>query len=321
MRLLLPLLLIFAFLGLAEAKPPGLQSPAGCGPEPKRVSRLEITEPGVYENYLVDGAGESGNIVKITANDVTLRHCEIRNARGNGVGVFGSNVVIESCRIHHLLNGTFKDQQDAHGVTGRWGNVTIRNCEICYISGDCVQFDPDRSSKGTVVIEDCDLWTGPLPEASLGFAQGERPGENAMDTKTKPDGERCRLVIRNCYLHGWKQPAQITTIAALNLKEHLDAEITNCVFADNEVAFRVRGPGSRGGAWVTIRDCAIYDTVVGVRAEDQIEKLVVEGLAVGDGVGAKIKFVNGPATPGYRLSGEPVAPALEVLLRDGFPAP
>jgi hypothetical protein len=321
MRLHLPLLLIFAFLGLAEAKPPGLQGAAGCGPEPKRVSRLEITEPGVYENYLVDGEGKSGNIVKITANDVTLRHCEIRNARGNGVGIFGNNVLIESCRIHHLLNGTFKDQQDAHGVTGRWGNVTIRNCEICYISGDCVQFDPDRSSQGTVVIEDCDLWTGPLPEPSLGFGQGERPGENAMDTKTKPDGERCRLVMRNCYLHGWRQPAQITTIAALNLKEHLDAEITNCVFADNEVAFRVRGPGSRGGAWVTIRDCAMYDTVVGVRSEDQIEKLVVEGLAFGSGVGTKIKFVNGQATPGYHLTGEPVAPALEVLLRDGFPAP
>jgi len=171
------------------------------------------------------------------------------------------------------------------------------------------------------LIEDCHLWTGPLPEASLGFAKGERPGENAMDTKTLPDGERCRLIIRNCYLHGWNQPAQITTVAALNLKENLDAEITNCVFADNEVAFRVRGPGSRGGAWVNINDCAIYDSTVGVRAEDGIEKLTIKDLAFGPGVGRRIGFFNGKATPGYTNTGEKEAPALKTLLRDGFPSP
>gem|GEM_PF-4316864 len=80
----------------------------------------------------------------MTADNVTIRNCEIRNATGNGIGVFGKNTVIENCRIHHLLNSTYADQSDAHGVTGRWSNVTIRNSEIYYVSGDCVQFDPDR---------------------------------------------------------------------------------------------------------------------------------------------------------------------------------
>ena len=53
----------------------------------------------------------------------------------------------------------------------------------------------------------------------------------------------------------------------------MDAEVKECVLYDNEVAFRVRGPGKRGGAHVTITDCAIYNTQVGVRAEDKIERL------------------------------------------------
>src|SRR5262249_23991882 len=180
-------------------KPVGLLGPVGCLQKPKMVERLQITRPGVYENYLVDSNWKGGNRVKITADNVTLRHCEIRNATGNGVGVFGTNVVIENCKIHHLLASTFKEQHDAHGVTGRWGNVTIRNCEIHHVSGDCVQFDPDRKSTGKLVIEDCTLWTGPLPADAGGFKKGERPGENAVDTKTKPKGERCRLIVRNCY--------------------------------------------------------------------------------------------------------------------------
>ena len=102
-------------------KPVGPQGVVGCLANPKTVNRLEITKPGVYENYRVDAQGKGGNIVKITADNVTLRNCEIFNGSGNGVGVFGTNVVIENCRIHHLLKGTFQAQDDAHGITGRWG--------------------------------------------------------------------------------------------------------------------------------------------------------------------------------------------------------
>lgn len=319
--ILLGLFLATAITTAGTPKPVGTREPVGVLADPKQVSRLLITEPGVYENYLVDARGAGGNIVKVTADDVIIRNCEIKNATGNAIGVFGTRVVIENCRIHHLLGGTYAAQEDAHGITGRWGDVTIRNCDISYVSGDCVQFDPDRASQGRVVIEDCNLWTGPLPSDALGFKAGERPGENAFDAKTKPDGPRCQLIVRNCHLHGWNQPSQITTIAALNLKENVDAEIIDCVFSDNEVAFRVRGPGSRGGARVIIRNCAVYDTRLAVRAEDKIEQLRITGLMLGDGVGERVHFHGGRRETGFEDDGGGAAPQREALLKNGFPVP
>lgn len=304
----------------ATPKPVGTQGHVGCLENPKRVERLEIIEPGVYENYLVDSNGAGGNRVKISADHVTLRNCEIRNASGNGIGVFGKHIVIENCRIHHLLAGSFKEQKDAHGITGRWGNLVIRNCDISYVSGDCIQFDPDRKQSGSVLIEDCNLWTGPLPNAAGGFARGERPGENAVDTKTPPDGERCKLVMRNCRLYGWNQPAAIENAAALNLKENVDAEIIQCVASDNEIAFRVRGPGGRGGAHVKLVDCAVYDSSTAVRIEDAIEQLEISRLMIGNGVREKVRFAGrkpGAASSPTESAFLP-APTLQELLQRGI---
>jgi hypothetical protein len=117
----------------------------------------------------------------VTANNVTIRHCEVRNATGNAIGVFGTQVVIENCRIHHLLNGSFKQQTDAHGVTGRRGDVTIRNCDISYVSGDCVRFDSDRKSQGGVVIEDCNLSGRP---ATMSRARDLETGAKATSSST-----------------------------------------------------------------------------------------------------------------------------------------
>jgi hypothetical protein len=303
---------------VAAPRPVGVQGAVGCKDNPKKVERLEITKPGVYENYLVDSNWAGGNRVKITADNVTLRHCEVRNATGNGVGVFAANVTIEHCKIHHLLHSTFKEQHDAHGITGRWGNVTIRNCEISYVSGDCIQFDPDRKGAGRVLVEDCTLWTGPLPADAAGFKKGERPGENAFDSKTPAKGPRCEVTIRNCYLHGWNQPGQVNNLAALNIKENVHARVERCVLRDNEVSFRLRGPGSRGGALVEVRDCAVYDSKVGVRMEDGLRDLKIERLGFGPGVGRKYQQVKGPF-PGYENKGEHEAPPLEDLLRKGFP--
>lgn len=302
------------FISLHAAELAGAPGPVGTQAGAKLVRRLEITKPGVYENFRVDAQGQGGNIVKITADDVTLRNCEIFNGMGNGVGVFGTRVVIENCRIHHLLNGTFEEQNDAHGITGRWGDVTIRNCDISHISGDCIQFDPDRRSRGSLTIEQCHLWAGPLAEDAPGFKAGQSPGENAFDSKTTPDGERCKLIVRRCYMHGWKQPSQITTRAALNLKEHIDAVISHCVFDDNEVAIRARGPGGRGDARVTVEDCAIYRTQVGVRAEDKIENLKILRMAYGPEVKSREERHGGKDLPGYEKTGEHEAPSMESLI-------
>ena len=299
-------------------KPVGVQGKIGCRANPTRVKRLLITKPGLYENYLVDSQWEGGNRVKVTADNVTIRNCEIRNATGNGIGVFGKNTVIENCRIHHLLNSTYADQSDAHGVTGRWSNVTIRNSEIYYVSGDCVQFDPDRQSHGNVLIEDCTFWTGPLPHDAAGFKRGERPGENAFDSKTPATGPRNKIVIRNCLMYGWKQPAQINLMAALNLKENIHATVENCLFQDNQVCLRLRGPGSRGGALVEVKSCAIYNSAVGVRMEDGLRDLKIDLLGFGNGVTREFHRVGRSPFPGFENKRPFRAPAYDQLRKQGF---
>jgi hypothetical protein len=321
-----PLLLLTALLSLPipvsrAGEPVGVQGAVGPGSGAKLVHRLEITEPGVYENLIIDGQWAPGNLVKITADDVVLRNCEIRHSAGNGIGVFGTRVLIENCRIHHLLAGSFEDQQDAHGIAGRWGDVTIRNCEISHPSGDCIQFDPDRVSSGQVVIERCTLWTGPLEDDHAGFKAGQRPGENAVDTKVKPDGPRCELVIRDCLLHGWNQPAQIDNVAALNLKENVDATVSRCLLLDNEIAFRLRGPGGKGGARVSIEDCIIHHAKTGIRAEDRIERLRILRVGFGDGIAERIRFVGGKPESGFESTGEYVAPPIRNAVEIRFPVP
>jgi hypothetical protein len=309
------LLLLPAF---TQAAPLGADADVGCRKDPQETARLVIDKPGTYENYLVDSQWQGGNRVKIEADDVALRDSEIRNATGNGIGVFGKNVTIERCKIHHLLNSTFDKQHGAHGITGHPQHLVVRNCEIYYVSGDTLQFDPDRNAWDDVLVENCTLWSGPLPEDAAGFKKGQRPGENAFDSKTPPAGPRCRITFRRCIFRGWNQPGQIETLAALNLKENVDATVEQCVFVDNQVAFRLRGPGSRGGALVRVADCAIYDAGVGVRMEDRLEGLKINGLMFGAKVAKRYHQVGNGPWPGYENTDERPAPPLELLLQNGF---
>ena len=217
----------------------------------------------------------------------------MRNATHNGVGVFASDVLIENCRIHHLLQGSFKDQRDAHGITGRPHRLTIRNCEIYYVSGDALQFCPDREPWDDVLVENCVFWTGPLPEDAAGFKKGERPGENALDTKQNNRNSRSKMIFRNTVCYGWKQPGQIGLMAALNIKNKVEVRVENCVFFDNEVCLRLRGSGSYEGAWVTVENCLFYDSQYGIRAEDSIEKMKLLNSGYGDGVGRRFRAVSG----------------------------
>ncbi|MGC3965943.1 MAG: right-handed parallel beta-helix repeat-containing protein [Pirellulales bacterium] len=319
-RAFVVLSLMLSIAGSVNAVEPaiGVRGEIGCRERPREVERLEITKPGVYENYLVDSRWAGGNRVKITADDVVVRHCEIRDASGNGIGVFGRNVVVENCRIHHLLSGTYAEQDDAHGITGRPQKLVVRNCDISYVSGDCLQFDPARDPWDDVLVENCTLWTGPLPADAAGFKQGERPGENAFDSKTPAAGLRSRITFRNCLFHGWNQPGQVNMLAALNLKENVEAAIKNCVFRDNQVCFRLRGPGKQGGALVRIADCAVYDSALGIRMEDKLENLKIERLGYGSGVVRKLQQTDGGPWPGYENSGEFAAPSLEEAVARGL---
>ncbi|TWU12280.1 hypothetical protein CA54_11030 [Symmachiella macrocystis] len=292
----------------------GTNEPVGCLETPERIKRLKIDKSGTYENQLIDGDWYEGNLVEIRADNVLLRHSEIRNSRSNGIIVSGKNVTIESCKIHHCLAGSFFTQQDAHGITGSPQNLTIRNCEIYYVSGDAVQFDPDRNKWDNVTIENCTFWTGPLKKAAADFQVGERPGENAIDTKCADEQPRAHLDVRNSLFHGWGS-GQIKNQAALNLKEHINATVGNCVFRDNDICFLLQG--SKKNTSVSASDCAVYNSKVVFRLEDQIRDVEINGLAIGDGVGETFEKVNMRGRS-YRNINQGYAPPYERALRFGL---
>ena len=288
----------------------GLVGPVGAGPDAKRYTTLRITEPGVYENILVDGEWIDQDLVRILADNVILRNCTIRYGRRDALEIYARNVRIENCKIHHVLAGTFTEQKDAHGITGRPLNLTIRNTEISHVSGDAVQFDPSRKLEpypwDNVLIEHSFFWTGPLEQDYAGFKKGERPGENAFDSKVHPDQPRARITFRNCLLQGWGH-GQIGNGAAMNFKEKIQAVVDKSVFVDNDIGFRCRG--TLGSAWVTARNCSVYRTSRVFRLEHAVQNVKIFHIATGDGVGVMYDHAPGPG-PGFEENGTRKAPPL-----------
>lgn len=290
----------------------GLTGPVGADANAKRVKELRITEPGVYENILVDGEWGQHDLVRILADNVVLRNCTIRYGQRDGIEVYARNVRIENCHIHHLLNQTFKDQKDSHGITGRPFNLIVRNTEISHVSGDAIQFDPGRKSEpypwDKVLVENCFLWTGPLDADYAGFHKGERPGENAFDSKVDPKAPRATIIFRNTLMKGWGH-GQIGNGAALNLKEQIQAIVENSVFVENDIAFRCRG--TLGSAWVTARNNTVYQTSRVFRLEHNVKNVKISGLALGEGIGQVFDHAPGPGE-GFedkrRRTAPPLAP-------------
>ncbi len=119
-------------------------------------------------------------------------------------------------------------------------------------------------------------------------------------------------------MHGWRQPGQIGLMAALNIKENVQATIETCLFRDNEVCLRLRGPGGRGDALVSIDKCAIFDSRVGVRMEDKIRNLKIRNLAFGEGVVRKYHMVGRGPFPGFSNQAESKADSYESILERGW---
>jgi hypothetical protein len=293
----------------------GLIGPVGAGPDARKVRTLRINQPGLYENILVDGEWIAEDLVRITADNVVLRNCTIRYGRRDALEIYGRNVRVENCHIHHVIAGTFRAEHnfDAHGITGRPLNLTVHNTEISHVSGDALQFDPGRKAEpyawDNVVVEHCFLWTGPLDRDYADYKRGERPGENAFDSKVAAAGPRARIAIKNTLMKGWGH-GSIGNGAALNLKEKIEAVVERCVFVENDIAFRCRGAGAaRPSAWVTVRDCTVYETSRVFRLESGVENVKIFGLAVGAGVEREYDRAPGPGE-GFEVVGTRSAPRL-----------
>lgn len=238
-----------------------------------------------FEDLIFDSRFANADVirVRVDADHLTMKNCEVRNAQKDGIDISSADdVLIEDCYIHHMLAGTFSNQVDAHGIvaTGQ-RNLTIRGCEISHCSGDCFQTDPNRGYPlwDSVLIENTKMWTGPLTGNMAGWLKGESPGENAIDTKINPaevtSGYRPVIMLKNVQAWGWTNNGYISLRAAFNIKEQVNCTIDGVICYDNQLAFRLRGPGSRGGANIVIQNALVYDNEIAIRPEDDIEKLHV----------------------------------------------
>ncbi len=263
------------------------------------------------ENIVFDGKWRENNIflVRGSGDRLLMRGLEVKNGKRHLINLTAyhpdslENVTIENCRIHDALWFEDVDGQviratgDAHGVVaGNVTNLTIRNTEIYYVSGDAIQFD--RYRWDNMIIENSVLWNGPLPAASAagaGFVAeltGKNPGENALDTKHLEEWGRPTVTLRNVTAHGWKGD-YISNAAAFNLKEHLDILFDGITVYDSEIAFRSRGYSSsgRGNAWITINNGVVYDTERAVRYENGIDFLKIYNSTFGQNINTL--FENG----------------------------
>jgi chitodextrinase len=242
--------------------------------------RLQVSYIQI-EGLIFDGNWYTGNVLYIDDNaDYTIvKNCIIRNSAGSNLILIdnANNCQILNCEIYNGLRGTFATQADCHGicVTDHVYNLLIKGCNIHHVSGDCFQADPSRLDwGGDIYIEDSQLWTGALPSGTYpsGWSAGHRPGENGIDTKVDGSNSRAILYVRDCDFYGWRN-TNIPTPSALNLKEKVRVFVERCRVYDSYIGFRLRGPGSNGGAEPKIHNCFIYDNTYGIRFEDEIENV------------------------------------------------
>lgn len=242
---------------------------------------LDITHAHIQiSDITVDGLFGTSDAIKINSNgDYTYLHkLVVKNSSRDCIDMDApQNVEIHNSLIHHCLNPA-NGRTDAHGVvTGPVRNLVIKNSEIHTFSGDAFQVDPGRSSPGwnDVLIENCYFWLSPLERVTNGFAQGVVPGENAIDTKSSSSYERARITIKNSRFSGF-QAGVISNMAALNLKENIEALVENVQISSSEIALRLRGETSSTpqGASVTTKNVIIFNVSTAVRYEDKLNGLI-----------------------------------------------
>ena len=249
-----------------------------------RVSHPNMTVRGI----VVDGqyAPFDAVIVDNAADSLLLQNVEVRRTSRDCIDMRApADVVVEGALIHHCLNPV-DGRADAHGIAaGAARNLVVRDTKIHTFTGDAIQLDPGRAAPGwdRLTVERCQFWLEPLAVAENGFPAGTVPGENAIDTKTSPAVARAVVIVRQTEVWGFRS-GLITNMAAFNIKENVDAQFDGVTVWDSEIAFRLRGPGPYGGAWVTIQNAVVHDVATAVRFEDNIERVQVWNSTFGSGI-------------------------------------
>ena len=257
---------------------------------------LTVSHPYVtIQGLVLDGQFGADDVVRVgsAAAGFTLKDVEVRSTSRDAVDIGATaDVLIEGSLIHHALNAS-GGRTDAHGiVAGAARRLTIRNTEVHTFSGDAFQIDPGRSAPGwgDVLIEGCRFWLRPLPGPVNGFAAGVVPGENAVDTKVGASLPRGTLTIRNSEFFGFAG-GLITNMAALNLKENVDAVVDGVTIHGSEIGFRLRGPAN-----VRVQNAVVHSVAVAVRYEDNIQGLRIWNSTFGGGVERPFVAASSPAS-------------------------
>lgn len=258
---------------------------------------LEVRHPDItIDGLAFDGRYAATDAVRITSGGdrFVLRNAEVRRSSRDCIDMGGpEDVLIENTAINRCLWWNGK-RADAHGIAvGPVRRLTVRNVTITRFSGDAIQLDPSRSLPGwsDVLIEGSTFSLAPLPAAENGFAAGVVPGENAIDTKTHADAPRATLVVRDTVAYGFGG-GSIANMAAFNIKENVEATFDRVTVRDSFIAFRLRGPGPNGGAWVDLRNTVVHDVSYGIRYEDYIEQVTASHVTFGAGIGQVFKAAN-----------------------------
>lgn len=260
---------------------------------------LNVSHPYIVVDGLVfDGRYGASDAVRLTsaASHFVLRNAEVRRSGRDCIDMAGpSNVLIEHTNINHCLWwSSTTGRRDAHAiVAGPVRNLRLRHLDIHTFSGDGLQLDPGRLLPGwnDVTVEHTRFRLVPLPSPQNGFAQGMIPGENAVDTKTNASAPRARLTITDTTAEGFG-PGLISNMAAFNLKEKVDVHLDRVTVSLSEIAFRLRGPGPNGGAWVQLDNIVLHHVVTGIRYENDVEKVNVVHATFGRNITRPFRAAN-----------------------------
>lgn len=265
----------------------------GASPGTPLITRsgtlMRINQPNIrLENLTFDAQMATEQSIEIHENGhhTQIKRCEIRNGGSNGISIRQARgVLIEDCRIHHMLRGSWKNQKDAHGIkASNQLDLIIRGCEIYQVSGDCIQSDPSMRPPlwNNLLIENCKLWTAPLEADAGEYKKGEIPGENAIDTKTDSTGSnpkyRATITIRNVEAYGFVRDGFIRNRAAFNLKHGIVCTIEGAKIHHCQIAIRARGAHTMDGkampgATISISGSDFRENEITLKPEHNVSQL------------------------------------------------
>lgn len=273
------------------------QNPGQAVIQSAAMQALDVVSPYWNVRGLVfDGGYNDWDVVRVrtTADYLDFNGNEVRHGSKDGIDLgandvliapefdFLHGVTIENSTFHHLLGMDNGVRLDAHGiVAGAVREMTIRNTNISYVSGDALQLQD--GAWDNVTVQKNTFWNGPLPAASGGFSAGVNPGENAIDTKQDALIDvRGTLLVQDNTFYGWRSDLAPGS-PALNLKEKVAVTLEGNTLHDNLIGVQVRGLTGDNGAHVTVTGNVLWDNTTGIRYEDAATNLHVLNNTLGSG--------------------------------------